>query len=252
MSETITLPAPTEAIPNAPSVDPPAPAPAPTPAAIDPPEPAEQTEEERTRARDDESRRVAQVRARLGATERERDQLAARLAYYEARDVPLPGTPLTPEQQEAALRQQIRAEEAGKIRAERFHEEGSAAFPDWGKRCADLMAMGADTGFAQLLVEMPGGTKVAAALSDDPAEVERISAIRTERGRAIALGRYAATLDAQGGVTGATPRTQSQPVTRAPAPVRPVTGRASPQFNEYTASAQDLVEHYLKPTPIRR
>jgi hypothetical protein len=251
MSETNTQAPPTEAIPNAPSVDPPAPAPASTPAATDLPEPGEQTEEERTRARDDESRRVAQVRARLGATERERDQLAARLAYYEARDAPPPGTPPTPEQQEAMLRQQIRAEEAGKIRAERFHEEGSAAFPDWSKRCGDLMAMGADAGFAQLLVEMPGGTKVAAALADDPAEVERMSAIRTERGRAIALGRYAAMLD-NGGVTGATPRTQSQPVTRAPAPVRPVTGRASPQFNEYTASAQDLVEHYLKPTPIRR
>jgi hypothetical protein len=246
MSETSTL---TDPQPNAPSVDPPTPAPDPAPAAdpapapADPPEP---TEEEKTKARDEEGRRVAQMRARLGATERERDQLAAELAAWRARGGAPPQDP-TPEQQQALLREQIRAEEAGKIRAERFHEEGTVQFPDWQKRCGDLMAMGADAGFAQLLVEMPGGVKVAAALADDPEEVQRISAIRNERGRAIALGRYAATLET---VTGATARTQSQPVTRAPAPIRPVTGRASPQFDEYRASAQELVDHYLKPTPI--
>jgi hypothetical protein len=35
-------------------------------------------------------------------------------------------------------------------------------------------------------------------------------------------------------------------MTRAPAPVRPVTGRASPQFNEYTATAQQLADFYMR------
>jgi hypothetical protein len=247
MSETTTT-APTDPVPNAPSVDPPAPQPQPVPEPAPAPEPAEPTEEEKTKTRDEESRRVAQVRARLGATERERDQLAAQLAYERSLRGGAPPQEPTPEQQQALLRAQIRAEEAGKIRAERFHEEGRSEFPDWSKRCGDLMAMGADAGFAQLLVETPGGTKVAAALADDPEAVERITAIQTERGRAIAIGRYAAALETASGAAARAPA----PVTRAPAPVRPVTGRASPQFNEYTASAQDLVDHYLKPTPIRR
>jgi hypothetical protein len=35
-------------------------------------------------------------------------------------------------------------------------------------------------------------------------------------------------------------------VTRAPAPIRPVTGRAAPTFNEYSADAQTLVDRYMK------
>ena len=110
------------------------------------------------------------------------------------------------------------------------------------------MKMGADGGFAQLLVEMPDGVKVAAALAADPAEVERIANLRSERARAVALGKYAATIEdtppARGnGHSHATPTPQ---MTRAPAPIRPVTGRANPQFNEYTASGEQLVDMYLK------
>ena len=99
-------------------------------------------------------------------------------------------------------------------------------------------------GFAALLVEMPDGVKVAAALANDPDEVERIANLRTERARAVALGKYAATLDdhpaprASNGAAAA--------VTRAPAPIRPVTGRAAPTFNPYTADGQTLVDRWMK------
>jgi hypothetical protein len=39
---------------------------------------------------------------------------------------------------------------------------------------------------------------------------------------------------------------QAPVVTRAPAPIRPVTGRVSPVFNEYTATAQEAVDYYMR------
>jgi hypothetical protein len=110
--------------------------------------------------------------------------------------------------------------------------------------------MGADAGFAALLVEMPEGVRVAAALAADPDAVERIANLRSERARAVALGKYAATIEEAthdrsrpNGVNGAA---AAPAVTRVPAPVRTVTGRASPQFNEYTATAQQLADFYMR------
>jgi hypothetical protein len=233
MSET-TTPAPE---PTAPSVDPPAPEPTPEPA----PEPVEQTEEEKKAARDAEGRRVAVVRARLGAAERERDRLAMENAALRAQQQGLQPAEETPEQREARRDAEALQRAEGRVEARRFHEEGANAYPDWKGRCDDLVAMGADAGFASLLVSMPGGVRVAAALAQDPEAVQRIANIATERGRAVALGTYAARLD------GTTTTQRTPPVTRAPAPVRPVTGRASPTFNEYTANVDQLVDHYLKP-----
>jgi hypothetical protein len=115
--------------------------------------------------------------------------------------------------------------------------------------------MGADPGFASLLVEMPGGegVRVAAALAADPDAVQRIANLRTERARAVALGKYAATIEDGAGAQTA-PRAavngnggaQAPVVTRAPAPIRPVTGRVSPTFNEYTATAAELADHYMR------
>jgi hypothetical protein len=231
---------------------------APQPAVPDPPAPEstpdsgeaeapEQTEEGERRERDTEGRRVAQVRARLAAAERERDANRAELEFYRQRAANVAPEDETPEQRYARERASIRVEVEQQIRTERFHAEGAEQFGDWKQRCDDLIGMGADAGFAALLVEMPEGVKVAAALAADPDAVERIARLRNERARAVALGKYAATLEdaptaAPMRVNGAA----AQPVTRAPAPVRPVTGRASPQFNEYTATAQQNVDYYMK------
>ena len=154
----------------------------------------------------------------------------------------------------AGARRRSRQEVEAQIRTETFHQQGATQYGDWKQRCDDLVAMGADAGFAQLLVEMPGGegVRVAAALAADPDAVERIANLRTERARAVALGKYAATIEdathdrsRPNGVNGAA---AAPAVTRAPAPVRPVTGRASPQFNEYTATAQQLADFYMRQT----
>jgi hypothetical protein len=86
---------------------------------------------------------------------------------------------------------------------------------------------------------------VVAALAEDPEALQRIVKLDGERARAVALGKYAATLGADNG-NGHARAAAPLPVTRAPAPVRPVTGRASPVFNEYTAPPEQLVDVYLK------
>jgi hypothetical protein len=227
MSETTTSLAPEPA---------PAPAPAPTPEPVEQAE-GEQTEEQRQHPAD---KRFAVLTAKLSAAERIQAEQRSELEFLRAQRQPAAPVADTPEAREQQMRQQIRAEEGVRLRAERFHQEGAAEFSDWSKKCADLMAMGVDKEFASLLLEMPNAPRVVAALADDPEEVQRIAGIYSERGRAIALGAYAAKLNNGAAAAPA-------PVTRAPAPVRPVSGRASPTFNEYTASAQDLVDHYLKP-----
>jgi hypothetical protein len=228
-----------------PVVDPPVPdtpAPADTPATemADTPEETEQKEAAA------EGRRIAQLRARLGAAERERDRQAAELEVYRRQQAQQAPEDDTPEQRYQRERAQIRTEVESQLRAEMFHQQGLQQFPDWKQRCDDLMGMGADAQFASLLVDMPDGAKVAAALASEPDEVQRIAGLRSERARAIALGKFAASIeDAPVRVNGAAAHAPVQ-VTRAPAPVRPVTGRASPVFNEYTADANALVDKYMR------
>jgi hypothetical protein len=203
----------------------------------------EEPEQKPQREADEEGRRVAQLRARLGAKEREADAQRAELEFYRRQAQQQAPAEETPEQRYMRERANIRAEVEQQIRTERFHEQGQSAYGDWKQRCDDLVAMGADAGMAALLVEMPDGVKVAAALAGDPAEVQRIANLRSERARAVALGKYAATVDSD---TATPARAATPQVTRAPAPIRPVTGRASPQFNEYTATADQLADRYMQ------
>ena len=230
---------------------------APQPAVPDPPPPESTPDggeaEPKEQQPDPEGRRVAQVRARLAAAERERDAQRAELEFYRRQAAQVAPEDETPEQRYQRERAQIRGEVEQQIRTETFHQQGASAYPDWKQRCDDLVAMGADAGFASLLVEMPGGegVKVAAALAADPAAVERIANLRTERARAVALGRYAAGIEDAPHATNGNGAVNGRPVppipvTRAPAPIRPVTGRVSPTFNEYTASAEQLADHYMR------
>ena len=208
--------------------------------------------------RDRAARRFAQMSARLAQTAQERDQAAARIAQLEAANR-TPDAERERSVHEEAM--QIVAEQRAKERAEAFHEAGRAAYPDWQTRCQALMAMGADAQMSSLLVEMKDGAKVAASLHDDPDELERISRLTTPTARAIALGVYAGRLDAAGSVSspsrGETGSVSGRAVSRAPAPIRPVQGRANPQFNEYTAGDassgnEALVDYYMKADRQRR
>jgi hypothetical protein len=200
---------------------------------------------EKTAREKREDRRIAQLSARLAAQSNELEQLR-RERQAPPRPVELPQTPEEFERLVEQRAEEKAAQKAAQARAEAFHEAGMAEHGKdaWAARCNNLMAMGADAGMSQLLIEMPNGAKVAGALADDPEELERIAAIRSPTGRAIALGQYAATL--------AAPTRRAASVSRAPAPIRPVTGVANPVFNEYTATPEQLTEFYSKQAMERR
>jgi hypothetical protein len=241
MSDQPNAPAPAEGEP-APATEPtPAPAPAPAPDSDEPPQTPEQAAEAKSRG----DRRFAELTAKLSAREREFARVNDENERLRRIAAQVPQQQASPELQYQQERAQIEAAAEAKAEAKllqrRFHEEGNAQYADWSVKTQELMAMGADSGFAQLLVNMPGGVRVTAALADDPAAVQRIASIQTLEGRAVALGKYAAQIEDGAGRAVHTPR----PVTSAPAPIRPVTGRASPQFNEYTADGQSLVDKYM-------
>lgn len=216
----------------------PAPEPEPTPT----PSPAPDTEapEPQHEPEEKEDRRIAQLRARLGAAEREREAQRAELEHYRRQAQQMAPQQETLEQAIARIEREADARAEEKLLARRFHQEAYARYPQWETMRDDLVKMGADPGIATLLIEMPDGVRVAASLWDDPSELRRIAAIPTERGRAIALGKYAAATEAE------RPARATPQVTRAPAPIRPVTGRAAPQFNEYTADGNTLVDRYMR------
>lgn len=219
----------------------PTPAPAPTPQ----PEPTEDTpQREADEARDKEDRRIRQLVAKNAAKDRENEELRRERDYLRSIAQQQAPEQETPEQAYARIEREADARAEAKIAAKRFHEEGHAQYRDWGQKTQDLIDMGADPNMASLLIEMPGGVRVAAALSEDPAELQRITSIQSERGRAIALGKYAAQIEAGDGGNGHAAQPARQ-ITRAPAPIRPVTGRVTPQFNEYTADAQTLVNRWM-------
>jgi hypothetical protein len=185
-------------------------------------------------------RRIARLTARMSAAVRETEQLRYQLQQAQARPNGEPGQ--LDEAVVQKLRAQWDAEQAAKAaneRKEQFHAQGEKEFRDWRERCDSLIAMGADDQIAQLLVEMDDGIRVVAALADDPEELERIAGLKSERARAIALGKYAERLKAK-------PADPQRGVSRAPAPIRPVNGRAAPVFNEYEATTEQLVDFYAK------
>jgi hypothetical protein len=193
-------------------------------------------------------RRIAALSARLAASAQEQARQAQELEHYRRQVAPQFAEPtLTPEQQ-AAVDRVVEAKLAQRVEAERsesFHTQGRAAYPDWSERCQSLMQMGADAQFAQLLIETPDGAKVAGALADDPEELERITGLRSERARAIALGKFAATLESKPAAPART--------SRAPAPIRPINGAsARVEFDEHTATPQQLVEFYSKQAMAKR
>jgi hypothetical protein len=199
-------------------------------------QPTEREQEQQTRF----EKRIGYLRSQATQAARDRDEMAARLAALE-QHVRTGGQPQ--QQPDPVIQQAIQAEAGRLAEAQRtqdrigtFHTAGRDAYPDWQQRCSDLQAMGADAQIAALLIEIPDGHKVAAALRDAPEEVEHIASLRGERARAIALGQFAERMAAR----------PTRAVSRAPAPPKPIQGRASPQFNEQAATTDQLVEFYAK------
>ena len=170
------------------------------------------------------TRQKYQEKERAAALERRLAELEARAGTANGQDP----NGLPPDwANHPQVRAQIQALAAEEARIEAFHRAAYAEFPDWDKRRKDLQEMGADGGIAQILVEMPQGHRVAAALYDEPGELERIADLKTERARAIALGQFAARIEARRAVP---PSPQPRRASSLSEPIRPpATARSSGQ-----------------------
>jgi len=162
-------------------------------------------------------------RQRAEEAARRAAELQQRLARYEPQQGQDGQQPLTQADVERLIEE--RAETLARVRA--FHLAGSSEFPDWDDRRQHLMDLGADAGFAQLLVDLPDGARVAGHLARDPEAVERIAGLPTERERALALGRYAAGLQGRGQAPAPVPRR-----TAPPPPPPPITPPATTRHGE--------------------
>lgn len=217
-------------------------------AAPDAPEtPAEEQPSEREKEQEGKfNKRIGHLRAQVSQAVRDREEMATRLAALEqhVRTGGQPQPQPDPGIQQAIQTEAQRIAEAQRTqdRIQTFHAAGREAYPDWQQRCSDLQAMGADAQIAALLVEIPDGPRVAAALRDAPDELEHIASLRGERARAIALGQFAERMTAR----------PARNVSKVPAPPRPIQGRSSPTFNEQQATTDQLVEHYMRQNMERR
>lgn len=186
-------------------------------------------------------RRIAVLSAKLSAGEQERARMAAELEQFRSRANPQQERPLTEADLPRVLEERVAAELSkrdAEAKIQSFYKAGGELYADFGDRCKSLVEMGADEPFAALLLEMPDAARVVGALSDDPDEMERIAGLKTERARAIALGKYSAKLENA-------PPPAAKPVTRAPAPIRPIGGGSvKAVFNERTATPQQLMDYY--------
>jgi hypothetical protein len=217
-----------------------APAPADTGAATE--TTTETTEEQPKPSRAD--RRIAALSARLSAGEAERGRLQAQIDAMRRGEQQPEQQVQIPQEWQPVLDREVEARVAARAAQqarEAFHAAGRAAHADWKERCDSLIEMGADARFAELLVETPDGHRVAAALADEPEELERIAALRSDRARAIELGKFAARLETKP----APPRRAAQ-VSRAPAPIRPVNGSVNPSPDPYQMDPQQAVAYFSK------
>jgi hypothetical protein len=223
------------------STEAPPPAPAETEAGTE--TAAEQETEEQPRQRRGD-RRLAVLAAQARAAQ---DQLArqeAELSELRRRVGPMqPEQPQIPAEWQPVIEREVEArtaQRAAQAAREAFHAAGRAEHADWADKCQSLIDMGADPRFAELLVETQDGHKVAAALADEPEELERIARIQSDRGRAVELGKFAARLENK------PPPPRRAQVTRTPAPIRPVNGSVNVEADPYRMNPQEAVAYYSK------
>ena len=102
--------------------------------------------------------------------------------------------------------------------------KGVKEFPDFRDRCATLAGMGLSLGekpdLVSCIIEMDDGHKIAAYLSDHPEEAMEIAALPTHR-IGIKLAKLSAGMS------------KPAPVSKAPAPMEPVTGAVTPGFDAF-------------------
>jgi hypothetical protein len=110
----------------------------------------------------------------------------------------------------------------------RFHSVGSAAYPNWDKRCISLEKAGVGKDFQQELVDHADGVMLTFALSCD-LQTARAIANLPKLARSIALAKFADTLKAKASPPPPPPKPAARPTAST---VRPLTEWEEASFGE--------------------
>jgi hypothetical protein len=211
--------------------------------------PAEETAEESPKKTPWFVERIARQREQLAQERQQREELAARLAAFEAnqqqQDPNAPVRPPTAEQ----LQQMVRVE-AARIAEQTAMQEKLRSFDSAGRkefgdkefieRCNTLASLGAseNPAFMQVVTELEDGPRVVAHLADDPEKAMQVLSLPPLR-MAAALAR----------LSGQAPK--PPPVSKAPPPVRPVNGASRSEGDPDKMSTDQWMKWAEKHLPLR-
>lgn len=172
--------------------------------------------------------RIDEITKARREAERKASELEARLAKLETSDEADPSAPIKPENFEALIEQraeQIIARRAYEQRSKGWFNAGVKEYTAdrFNQACADVAAMGAgdSPAFMQIITDpdiIQDGHKIVMSLAENPDEAERILSFKDDPTKlAAALTKFAVT---------ASTKPPETPISKAPAPIRPIGGAA--------------------------
>lgn len=197
-------------------------------------------------------RRIAQLTARLASeadraakAQRELDALKAMMASKDAGEQPQPQQRDIQAEIDRAAEMKVAQREMARA-TQNWLKAGHAEFPDFDAKSGVLASLGATEkpAFLEAVVSLPNGHRLVPMLADDPDEAMRVLDLPPLR-MAAELGRLAEKASAA-------PKPKA--VSKAPAPVDPVNGRArrEPSLDDPDLPMEDYIRLREKQIKERR
>lgn len=201
--------------------------------------------QEKRRIEETNKRRAAEARAATAEAELERLRKAAATPPADGA-APAPAATLTPEQARAAAKAEIEAETRAKEFSDatgRVLSAGLASIPDFEEARQDMVnnfgdQLNARPDFFEAITALENGHEVFYDLAKDPEETERLLSLSPVR-LAIEVAKRGEKK---------APVPEPKPISRAPAPVKPVSGApaASDRLDDPSAPMDQWAKTYLK------
>lgn len=178
-------------------------------------------------------RRIDQITREKHEEKRQREAAESELSRYRAADT----TRQQPESRQMT-QDDVRAEAKRLVQQERFDEAcnkvfdaGKTEYPDWDSSLKTFQLLGGATPeFLEAVTSMDAGHKVLHHLGQNPEDAERLLSLPPLR-MALELAR----LETKVG------QAKQIPVSKAPAPIAPIGGKASPVEPDEFASTADYI-----------
>lgn len=195
---------------------------------------SEKTAEPETPKPDPVEKRIARLTAKLSYAQQQIVDMSARISASTQQPQ---GEPVKLDEAEVERRATAKAEERlFNDECNKVASRGEEEFDDFHPKISSLWEEigGFNKPLVEAALETGDAHKVLYELASDPDEAERIGGLSPAR-----MGAALAKLANK-------PAPPPVAFSKAPKPIKPVSGSARVEFNEHTATAEQLVEHYSK------